>query len=149
MRALICQGATSRPSSLPTAILIMSVAVLMVACSRAGRSSSSPALGPRPSSYATLRVLEPQPGQVLPGPRVRVRLDLRGARVIPQTKVDLRPDEGHIHLFVDGKIVSMTYGTDQVIEVAPGTHLLQAEFVAADHLPFNPRILVVTTFTVQ
>lgn len=30
-----------------------------------------------------------------------------------------------------------------------GSHLLEVEYVAADHGPFNPRVLAVTRFTVQ
>jgi hypothetical protein len=29
----------------------------------------------------------------------------------------------------------------------PGEHLLEAEFVAADHAPFSPRVLAKSTFT--
>jgi len=43
----------------------------------------------------------------------------------------------------------MTYGLDQEVDVAKGAHLLQAEYVANDHFPFNPRVIVVSTIVVQ
>jgi hypothetical protein len=86
---------------------------------------------------------------VVSGPVLRVRLRLTGAEVVPQTSTQLTPDKGHIHLSVDGKVVSMLYGADQDVPVTPGVHLLQAEFVATDHFPFNPRVLTTITFTDQ
>lgn len=72
-----------------------------------------------------------------------------GGTVVPQTSTDLKPDKGHIHLSLDGKVVSMAYGVEQDVTVTPGTHLLTAEFVATDHFPFNPRVLKTITFDVQ
>ena len=37
----------------------------------------------------------------------------------------------------------MTYGLVQVVDLRdlpPGSHTLQAEYVAADHAPFDPRV---------
>ncbi|MBI3974939.1 MAG: hypothetical protein HY334_00945 [Armatimonadetes bacterium] len=63
------------------------------------------------------------------GPVVRVRLRLAGARIIPQTTFDLKSDEGHVHLKVDGAIVSMTFGLEQEVGVTACSHLLEAECV--------------------
>ena len=44
----------------------------------------------------------------------------------------------------------MNYGTTQDLDVAPGTHILHAEFVASDHYPFDPRVVTPDiVFTVQ
>jgi hypothetical protein len=34
----------------------------------------------------------------------------------------------------------MNYGLEQDVPVTVGSHALKAEFVAADHAPFNPRV---------
>ena len=39
-----------------------------------------------------------------------------------------------------GQIVSMNYGLEQDLPVTPGTYVFRAEFVAADHAPFSPRV---------
>jgi hypothetical protein len=38
-------------------------------------------------------------------------------------------------------LIYMAYSLQQDVPVHPGTFQLQAEFVAADHAPFNPRVL--------
>jgi hypothetical protein len=46
----------------------------------------------------------------------------------------------------------MTYGPVQRIVIsnlAPGPHVLHAEFVAADHGPFNPPVRTTVTFVKQ
>jgi hypothetical protein len=69
---------------------------------------------------------------------------------VPQTTTTIRPDEGHVHLYVNNVLVSMNYGLEQDVEVQPGNIALKAEFVAADHAPFNPRVWSPDTiFTVR
>lgn len=116
---------------------------------RAGTATNRPSFQTRPSSTAAVSILEPGPAAVVTGTILKVRLSLTGGRIIPETKTQLTPDEGHIHLLVDGKVVSMTYGVEQEVQVTKGTHLLQAEFVAADHFPFNPRVMAIVTFKVE
>jgi hypothetical protein len=64
------------------------------------------------------------------------------------TSTNLTPDEGHVHLFVDGRLVSMSYGLDANVWIAPGTHTLLAAFVAVDHAPFNPPVQASVPFRV-
>lgn len=132
-----------------TLTTVMCVLVLTTGCGMRKQAATPAANQPRPHSVATLQMLEPLPGSMITGARMRVRLALNGGRIIQETTTRLAPDEGHIHLLVDGQIVSMTYGLDQEVEVAKGAHLLQAEYVANDHFPFNPRVIVVSTIVVQ
>jgi len=128
----------------------MGVLVLAAGCGMRGTPAAIPAANqPRPRSTATLQILEPSPGSVLTATTVRVRLALSGGRIIQEATTRLAPDEGHIHLLVDGQVVSMLYGLNQEVEVDKGAHLLQAEYVANDHFPFNPRVIVVSTIVVQ
>jgi hypothetical protein len=104
----------------------------------------------RPSSPALITILEPTAGQTVTGTTIHVVLSLTGATIVSQTTTHIRPDEGHVHLFVDHVLVSMNYGLEQDLPVHPGTYVLSAEFVAADHAPFNPRVLSAETiFTVR
>ena len=104
----------------------------------------------RPTTDATLRIITPSDGDVLPVETdVDVELELEGARVVQQTSTDLRPDEGHIHVVLDDRLVSMTDGLQQTIrELAPGLHVLKVEFVANDHAPFDPRVIEAVAFEV-
>lgn len=107
------------------------------------------ASGPRPTSTATIRFDQPASGQTVSGGVLEVLVRLEGGTIVEASTTDISPDRGHIHLFVDGAIVSMTYGEVQAVpldEMAPGVHRLLAEFVAADHAPFDPRVVVTTTF---
>ena len=49
------------------------------------------------------------------------------------------------HLYLDGALVSMT-GLETRITAPPGVHTLEAEFVAVDHAPFQPRVRASVTF---
>lgn len=103
----------------------------------------------RPRSTATLIFLSPIPGAMASGTTLHVQLKLAGAEIVPQTSTDLSPDKGHVHLSLDGRVISMTSGVEQDVTVTPGVHLLQAEFVATDHFPFNPRVITAITVTVR
>jgi hypothetical protein len=137
-------------------VAALSLPALLAACASSsagdhvsGGSDSSSATA-RPSTSATLTIVAPKNGSVVHGSTVDLRLRLQGARIVQATSQNLRPDEGHVHVILDGKLVSMNYQLDDVLhDVAPGQHLLQAEFVANDHAPFDPRVIAVTSFTVK
>jgi len=133
----------------PAAVLLAALlAGLVAACSTASGPGPSPspagtspgASGARPSSSAVIRVQQPAAGASLTGSSVHVVLSLEGAQIVSATTTNIRPDQGHIHLYVDNVLVSMNYGLEQDIAVHPGTYVIKAEFVAADHAPFSPRV---------
>jgi hypothetical protein len=105
--------------------------------------------GARPVSTAVIGFTRPTDDQVVDGSQLEVVMSLSGGRIIDTTATSLAPDTGHIHLSVDGTLVSMTYGLVQIVpmqSLAPGRHTLGAEFVAADHGPFAPRVTASVTF---
>lgn len=113
-------------------------------------STATPS-GARPASTATLAIDRPTAGQAVSGKQVEVVMTLDGGRIVDSASTTLTPDTGHIHLSLGGKLVSMTYGLVQLVDVqglSPGEHPLEAEFVAADHGPFDPRVIARTTFTI-
>ena len=61
--------------------------------------------------------------------------------------------EGHLHLYVDGRVTSMLYSdAGHVEDLAPGEHELRVELSAADHQPWlidGEPIDATTTVTVE
>jgi hypothetical protein len=137
------------PSHNPTArsalwLLALFSVVALTAC-----GGGSAATTPRPHTDAKLLILSPTPNEVT-GPNVPARFEVQGATVSPPQKNNLVPNEGHIHVSLDGRLVVMAYGTStELTDLSPGLHTLQAEFVANDHLPFANRVISVVLFTVK
>lgn len=115
-----------------------------------GAGSDSPGAVERPTSTGELTIVRPENGERIAGDTTRLEVDLSGAEIVDQTSTDLQPDQGHLHVVLDGSLVSMTSGTTQTLaDLTPGEHLLQVEFVANDHAPFDPRVLAATSFEVK
>lgn len=129
----------------------LAATLLLGACGGGGSGGPpSPTPSPRPSSPAKLEILSPKNGATVRGPTVHVRVRLTGARIVPATTTHITPTQGHLHVYLDGKIVSMNFSTNATIpNVSPGQHLLKVEFVASDHLPFEPRVIVGSVFLVK
>lgn len=126
-------------------VLALATAVATVAC---GGDEPQQA---RPSSPVKVSIVEPEVGAVITGDTFRVKVDLNGGRIVKEVSRDLTPTtEGHLHVSIDGAILSQTYGETQTLESPkPGKHLLQVEFVAKDHGPFDPRIIESAPFEVR
>lgn len=125
---------------------------LLAGCagSRSSVGTSAPAASARPSSAAALTIVSPANGAVIHGTRVHITVRLRGARIVPATTTAISPDRGHLHVYVDDRIVSMNFSLSDVVRnVSRGMHILQVEFVASDHLPFDPRVIAQTEFEVE
>jgi hypothetical protein len=119
------------------------VLVLVAACegnSPFQSQTSVPTAASRPSSPAVVAIVQPASGAKLASGRIHIAMTLTGARIVPATTTTLTPTEGHVHLYVNGAVVSMNYGLEQDISLTAGTYVMKAEFVAADHAPFNPRV---------
>jgi hypothetical protein len=128
--------------------MLMASILWLTACGQ-GQDGTATTPAARPSSTGRLELVAPEPGEVIQGDEVTVSMRLSGARVTTETTTRLTPDEGHIHLTLDGRLVTLLGGLEERLTgLAPGQHVVQAEFVAADHGPFSPRVIQVVTFTV-
>jgi hypothetical protein len=137
---------------LPRLATLAAAVLFVAACaspSGTGPTVSAPTgSGNRPSSPAVVTIIQPTSGASVTatpcpggsGSCVHVVLSLTGATIVSATTTDIRPDQGHVHLYVDNVLFSMNYALEQDLPVHPGTYVLKAEFVAADHAPFNPRV---------
>jgi hypothetical protein len=105
---------------------------------------------PRPASPATLKIVEPRQDEVVTGTSTPLVVKLTGAKIVQTTSTDLQPDRGHLHVYLDDSLVTMTATTrTELTDLTPGRHLLKVEFVATDHAPFDPRVIAAVTFEVK
>ena len=125
------------------------VGVLSAACAP-DSSTSSTGTTTRPTTPAKLAIVSPEPGATT-GSTILLRLRLTGATVVAPSQVTgIDPTEGHIHVSVDGKLVSMAYGlTQPVRDLSPGQHTVLASFVASDHRPFANAVVATVVFVVR
>ena len=127
--------------------LVLALALLgSVACAKKDDGQAAE----RPRSTATLTIVSPKPNDVVDGKTFPVKIDLQGGRIVKVVEQDLTPDEGHMHVSIDGKLVTQTFSLNDKLPTPKkkGSHLLQAEFVAKDHGPFDPRVLTSAPFEV-
>jgi cytochrome c oxidase assembly factor CtaG len=108
--------------------------------------------GPPPPTRARLEVVEPRDGQVVPSSHVSVGLRVLqpadgGVAWSPVSL--LSPTQGHIHVYVDGRLVSMSLQPSLVVQVPPGRHAITVEYVASDHRSFSPPVVVRRQITIQ
>src|SRR5439155_18869371 len=105
----------------------------------------------RPSTTARLQIVSPTPDEVFHGDPaiVELRVELTGARLVPFTSAKLVPNAGHLHVFLDSRLITMTQGLSQPVSVPPGQHRLAVELVAVDHAPFSPDMFEQVSFIVR
>jgi hypothetical protein len=129
--------------------LVLATLLTAAGCGGSGSSKSPTPTANRPTTPVRIQITAPTPNQVTP-PDTTVTIQLIGGTVVQRTTGKLTPTEGHVHVSVDGKLVSMAYTTTQEIKgLSPGAHSVQAEFVAVDHAPFKNRPVAAVLFTVQ
>lgn len=142
--------------SRPLAAVLL-LALSLTACSGSSKNDTSPTASPsasqptRISTTGSLQIISPTPGQVVKGTKLTVRVKVAGATIStsPQATKKIRPDEGHLHIKVDGETKTILAGASyDLTGLTKGRHILIAEFVAGDHVPFNPRVLTTVPFTV-
>lgn len=130
------------------AVLAPLLLITFTGCS-SDKKSSAPKTAERPSTTARIQIVAPVPNQVT-GPDVTVQVKLIGAKEVPQVTGPIKPDEGHIHVALDGAVVAMAYQDTQVLKgLSPGQHSVQVDFVAVDHVPFRNRVTAGVLFTVK
>ena len=133
-------------------VAVLAAVAALAACAKASEPARPPsaAPSPRPSTTATLTIAAPETGAVIRDDRVDLVIELDGGRINEGASLELRPNEGHLHVLLDDRLISMTEGLHQVIrDVWPGSHRITVEFVASDHAPFDPRVVSVVAFEVR
>jgi hypothetical protein len=96
----------------------------------------------RPSTTATLDVVSPTEGQRFPNSAVPIRVDVNGGSLAAASVNKLQPGKGHLQISIDRILVTRASNPVQVVQVGDGDHVISVEYVAADHLPFCPKVAV-------
>jgi hypothetical protein len=128
--------------------IAMSAVCVFCASSCSSSSSRGDSASGRPSTPATLQIVSPAPN-ARTGTTVDVHLRLDNAHVVPASQVggEIRPDQGHIHLSLDGQLVAMPSRLiARLPRLSPGAHTVEAEYVATDHVAFANRVVAAVTF---
>jgi hypothetical protein len=137
-----------RRTTFITALLALSL--VAAACTGGdGTPSPTPTAAVRPASTAKLKILSPKEGQTITGHTVTVVVSLKDAKIVKPVSTTLVPNEGHIHVRLDGFLVTMTASLRTPVAVTPGHHVLEVDFVANDHGPFDPPVVAVVSFEVR
>lgn len=90
---------------------------------------------------ATISIVEPAEGARVPANEpVPVEIDLQGGTLTAESRSE-DDTEGHLHVYVDGELVSMPATDAPEVELEPGSHEITVEFTQADHRSYEPRIL--------
>ena len=146
MRTRLVQRLSRRPAHAARSRLLAIALVAGLAAGCAGSPGATatataiPSPSGRPSSPAIVTIVQPTNGEIVTGGTVHVVVTVKNAEVVKTTTTHIRPDQGHVHLYLDNALVYMQYSLQQDLPVHPGTYVLKAEFVAADHAPFDPRV---------
>jgi hypothetical protein len=132
--------------------LVAVLAVVLAACGSPAASSTatptaSASLTSRPSSPVKIVLVSPTNGEVVHGTTVHVVVRVEGGTISRVTSSHITPTAGHVHLYFNNQLVYMSYTLHQDLPVHAGLeYTMYAEFVAQDHLPFNPRDVTPTLF---
>lgn len=132
-------------------LVVVPIAALLLLTGCAKSSSSGSLI----ATTADLTIVAPVPGTVFTPDQAPVQLALEGGEILEEASTDVQPDTGHVHVTLDDQVLTILAGLEfDLVEVAgepltPGLHLLEVEFVAANHTPFSPREIEQLTFTVK
>ncbi len=116
-------------------LLVVAIGLGVTAFTLGGDSSERP-----PAPDVTLTFEAPVEGATVPaGEKIEVSVDVAGGTLVsdPNTTEE---GAGHLHIYVDGTLYSMPSEAASEIELEPGEHLIEAEFVSPDHHSYEPQI---------
>jgi hypothetical protein len=136
---------TAKPSV--SVIMLLASLALGAGAFAFGDSGSNASGGA--TSDATVTITSPADGDNVPaGEELPVEVSLRGAELTTATASN-DPTQGHLHVFVDGEVISMPTTTASEVVLEPGEHSIAVEFTRADHRSFDPPVIDEIEVTAQ
>jgi hypothetical protein len=139
---------TTKPQ-VPVILVVLAFAVTAGAFALSGEKEGSDPV----ASDVEVTIESPSDGDTVPaGESLMVEIDVANGRLVSDTTSD-DPNEGHIHIYVDGQVVAMpTSESEMVISGAnlpPGEHEVIVEFTQANHTSFAPPVQTSITITAE
>ena len=131
------QKTASRQASLILAVV--GVAAITGAFAFAGGSSEG-------HHDASIALASPVDGATVEAGTVPIEIELTGAELAGESSSE---DAGHIHVYVDDEVVDMPSSLDVEVDLQPGEHELEVEFVDADHAALDPPVTDSVTITAE
>lgn len=94
----------------------------------------------------SIRIAAPGDGASVEAGTIPVEIELSGAELASESDSE---DAGHLHVYVDGEVVDMPSALEVDVELEPGEHELEVEFVGADHAALDPPVTDSVTVTAE
>lgn len=123
--------------------------ILLAACISppAAPKPAAPTPGAPKAGIPSLSVVSPAEGTTISGGQVAVSIKVESFTIKGAGGAN-RPNEGHMHMKLDGGAVTMVYGDSHTLSgVPPGKHTLEVELVNNDHSPFSPPVKKTVSFS--
>ncbi len=96
---------------------------------------------------ATVAIASPADGAtVSAGQPVPFEIELTGATLAAESTGE---GGGHLHVYVDGEIVTMPPTLDVEVELEQGEHEVEIEYVDSDHVSLDPPVTDSVTVTAE
>jgi hypothetical protein len=126
-----------RKDAKPQIVLLLMLGAIGIAI---GSFAFSPKPVPAPRDVS-VSIVSPAEGDKVPANSpIDVHVIVNGGHLTSST-TSTSSTAGHLHFFVDGRIVSMPSSLQAPVTLKPGSHTIEVEFVTPNHQPFAPPIL--------
>jgi hypothetical protein len=93
-----------------------------------------------------IAIVSPEDGGTVEAGTVPIEVDLTGAELASESTSE---DAGHLHVYVDGSEPDMLSSSTVEVELEPGEHEVEVEYVGADHAALDPPVTDAVTITAE
>lgn len=94
----------------------------------------------------SIEITAPEDGATVEAGGVPVAVELTGAELASESSSE---DAGHLHVYVDGEVVDMRSALEVEVDLEPGEHEVEVQFVDADHAALDPPVVDSVTVTAE
>lgn len=91
-----------------------------------------------------VEITSPRDGATVEAGTVSLEVAVTGAELASEAE-----DGGHLHVLVDGETVGMPDSADLEVELDPGEHEIEVEYVGSDHASLDPPVTDSVTVTAE